>query len=109
MPKKRSKSSHAPIHILEHLRWWGREIRIQRIAQRLTAVELARRIEVSHPTMGRIEKGDPAVAVSSYMFAIYCLGLTGILTTEPTDESRLEQSSNKRAKRDKLAEELGYF
>ena len=109
MPKKRSKSSHAPIHILEHLRWWGREIRTHRIAQRLTAVELARRIEVSHPTMGRIEKGDPAVAVSSYMFAIYALSLTDMLTPEPTDESRLEQSSNKRAKRDKLAEELGYF
>ena len=109
MPKKRSKSSHAPIHILEQLRWWGREIRTQRIAQRLTAVELARRIEVSHPTMGRIEKGDPAVAVSSYMFAIYALGLTDMLTPEPTNASRLEQSSNKRAKRDKLAEELGYF
>ena len=109
MPKKRSKSSHAPIHILEHLRWWGREIRTQRIAQRLTAVELARRIEVSHPTMGRIEKGDPAVAVSSYMFAIYSLGLTDMLTPEPTNASRLEKSSNKRAKPDKLAEELGYF
>ncbi len=109
MPKKRSKSSHAPIHILEHLRWWGREIRTQRIAQRLTAVELARRIEVSHPTMGRIEKGDPAVAVSSYMFAIYALSMTDMLTPEPTNASRLEQSSNKRAKRDKLAEELGYF
>lgn len=109
MPKKRSKASHAPMHILEHLRWWGREIRIQRIAQRLTAVELARRIEVSHPTMGRIERGDPAVAVSSYLFAIYCLGLTDLLSPEPTDASRLEQSSNKRAKRDTLAEELGYF
>jgi len=109
MPKKCSKSSHAPIHILEHLRWWGREIRTQRIAQRLTAVQLATRIGVSHPTMGRIERGDPAVAASSYMFAIYSLGLMYLLTPEPTDESRLEQSSNKRAKRDKLAEELGYF
>lgn len=112
MPSKRSKSSHAPIHILEHLQWWGSEIRRQRIEQRLTAAELALRIGVSHPTIGRIEKGDGSVAVSSYMFVIYSLGLTDLLIPEPTDQQRAEQHTpgkRSRAKPDKLGEDLGYF
>ena len=109
MPAKRSKSNHAPIQILEHLKWWGNEIRRQRIVQKITAAELAQRIGVSHPTIGRIEKGDGSVAVSSYLFAIYALGLIDSLTTEPTDEQRTTQVSTKRAKRDQLGDELGYF
>ena len=109
MPKKRSLSGHAPIHILEHLKWWGSEIRSARISQNLTAVELAERIGISHPTMGRIENGDGSVSVSSYLFAIYSLGLLGSLIKEPTVQQRAAESSSKRAKRDQLGDELGYF
>lgn len=111
MPKKRAESNQVPINILEHLRWWGLEIRQARVAQRITAEQLGLRVGVSHPTIGRMEKGDPAVAASSYLVALYCLGLTGRLAAQPTADQRTLDSSviSKRAKPDKLGEELGYF
>lgn len=109
MPTKRSPSSHAPIHILEHLKWWGSEIRRQRIEQKITAAELASRVGISHPTIGRIEKGDGSVAAATYLFVIYSLGLIDVLTPEPTAEQRSQELTTKRAKRDQLADELGYF
>jgi len=109
MPLKREKSQLAPLPVLEHLKYWGNEIRYARIRQRTTAVRLAEIIGVSHPTIGRMEKGDAAVAIASYFFALYYLGLIPRLAPEPDGEDRFAESTKKRAVRDTLADELGYF
>lgn len=111
MPRKIEPSEYCPVAVRDHLKWWGVEIRRHRVLQRVTAVELGKRIGVSHPTVGRIEKGDPAVGVSSYLSAIYSLGLTHLLAPEPTADQKSAETLSIRAPspKDATGDDLGYF
>lgn len=68
------------------LDFWGRCIRTQRVGQRLKARELCRDIGVSEATLRRIERGDPMVAVISYLMAMARLGILGQLIPEPPED-----------------------
>lgn len=72
---------------------WGSAVKTQRIGQRQTAAQLALQLKVSKPTVSRLEKGDPSISVSTYLSALFSLGLRAEAT--PTlryslwqDESR---------------------
>lgn len=68
------------------LNFWGRCIRAQRVDQRLKAKDLCRELGLSEATLRRIEKGDPMVAVISYLKAMGRLGILTRLVPEPPDE-----------------------
>lgn len=68
------------------LEFWGRCIRTQRVEQRLKAKDFCRELDVSEATLRRMEKGDPMVAVISYLKAMGRLGILTRLIPEPPDE-----------------------
>jgi len=54
----------------------GAQIRLARLQRRMTQVELAERLGVSHMTMTKIEQGDLSVSVGSVFEAAAIAGVT---------------------------------
>ncbi len=72
-------SAVIPSLVAERLEVWGKCIRKQRVAQNVTAADLCRRLDISRPTLGRIERGEGSVAVALYLAAFHVLGLLAIV------------------------------
>ena len=53
----------------------GHDLGLARRKRRLTAAMMAERLAVTRATYGRVEKGDPSVAVGIYAMALFVLGL----------------------------------
>ncbi|MES2830516.1 MAG: helix-turn-helix domain-containing protein [Pseudomonadota bacterium] len=59
---------------MEKLRTWGAAVRKQRIAQGIRASDLSHRLNISHPTLRRLEQGEPTVGAGVYLAAMHVLG-----------------------------------
>lgn len=75
MSKKLIQDASVPSFVLEKLQLWARAIRVQRVAQGLTADALSARIGISRSTMRRLELGEPAIAAHVYLSAMWIVGL----------------------------------
>lgn len=75
--KKIRSAGEVPSVVAERLRIWGAAIRKQRIAMNITADDLCGRLATSRPTLRRIERGDPSVAVALYLAGLNVVGLLG--------------------------------
>ena len=53
----------------------GERLRLARVRRSLSAVVFAERMGVSRMTLSRLEKGDPNVALGTYLRALRILGL----------------------------------
>jgi len=53
----------------------GQRIQLARLRRKLTAVLFAQRLGVSRDTLQRLEKGDPNIALGTYLRALRVLGL----------------------------------
>ncbi len=69
---KASRLSPASREALEVLGWAVRAGRLQR---RWTVAELAERVGVSRPTIAKVERGDPSVAIGTYFEAATLVGV----------------------------------
>lgn len=84
MPKKLTPDEAVPTLLQERLTLWGRCIRIQRLSQRITSPELARRMNISRATLQRLERGDPGSSATHYLRAFLVLGLLDDLAPTPS-------------------------
>mgnify|MGYP000741691508 CR=1 FL=1 len=75
MPKKNQHKNFVSVEVAIHLEQWGKLIAQRRKFIKLTHADLGVRLGVSQPTISRIERGDPAVAVGTYLAAMYALSL----------------------------------
>jgi hypothetical protein len=72
---KRSTSLEAmPSAVLAQLRQLGEHLAIARKRRREPRKSWALRIGVSEPTLGRMERGDPSVAMGVYATALWLMG-----------------------------------
>jgi transcriptional regulator with XRE-family HTH domain len=53
----------------------GKRLRLARLRRKLSTVLFAERMGVSRDTLHRLEKGDPNIALGTYMRALRVLGL----------------------------------
>jgi len=74
MPKRDPAQLPAPTLVMERLRTWGAAVRKQRIAQRIRASDLCSRLNISHPTLRRLERGETTVSAGVYLAAMHVLG-----------------------------------
>lgn len=70
----------------EALEVLGASIRVGRIRRRWSLAELAERVGVSRPTIAKVERGDPSVAVGTVFEAATLLGV--VLYDTPEDRRR---------------------
>lgn len=78
-----------PIPVRKALRKVGADIRLARRRRRLPAELLAQRAMVSHVTLIKVERGDPAVSLGIYANVLYVLGMIdrlGMLADAGGDE-----------------------
>ena len=64
-----------PIPVAHALRKLGHDIKDARRRRRLPMSIVTQRASISEPTLIRIEKGDPKVAIGSYATVLFVLGM----------------------------------
>jgi transcriptional regulator with XRE-family HTH domain len=64
----------------------GQRLRLARLRRKITSVLLAERMGVSRDTLHRLEKGDPTIAIGTYVRALRVLGLDGDLDAVASDD-----------------------
>lgn len=71
MPKQNISPADYPQAVLQQIALLGQHIAIARKRRGETQGQWARRLGVSQPTMARIERGDPSVAMASYVMCMW--------------------------------------
>ncbi len=73
MPKQNTSPTDYPQAVLAQIAQLGRHIAIARKRRGQSQAQWAKKLGVSQPTMARIERGDPAVAMASYAMCIWLI------------------------------------
>ena len=64
-----------PLPVRRALKKLGSDIRDARRRRRIQTAVMADRLQISRPTLRKLEQGDPRVGMGSYATALYVLGL----------------------------------
>jgi len=72
MPKK---TPPLPLPVRYALKKLGTDIREARLRRRIQTKVMADRLQVSRPTLRRLEQGDPSVGMGAWATAMYVLGM----------------------------------
>jgi hypothetical protein len=64
-----------PIPVMRTLLMLGHDIKDARRRRRLPMAVVIQRASISEPTLIRIERGDPKVAIASYATVLFVLGM----------------------------------
>ena len=64
-----------PIPVTRALRKQGHDIKDARRRRRLPMAIVTQRASISEPTLIRIERGDPKVAIASYAAVLFVMGM----------------------------------
>ncbi|MBR8655825.1 helix-turn-helix transcriptional regulator [Achromobacter sp. Marseille-Q0513] len=107
MPAKLRSSDAVPTAIAHRLSTWGRSIRAQRVAQRITAADLCARMNISEATLRRIEQGDPGASASTYLTALWVLGM--FEAAAPALDAKYWQAVDPHARARSSASDHEYF
>jgi len=79
MRKAPPKNGSLSLPVQRALRKFGQDIRDARLRRRISTALMAERASMSRTTLGKIERGDPGVALGNYAAVLYVLGLSGRL------------------------------
>lgn len=73
MPRKNTPPTDYPQAVIQQIDLLAQNIVVARKRRKETQAQWANRLGVSQPTMARIEKGDPAVAMASYVMCMWLI------------------------------------
>lgn len=73
MPKQNTAPSDYPQAVIQQIEQLAQNIVIARKRRKETQAQWAQRLGVSQPTMARIERGDPSVAMASYVMCMWLI------------------------------------
>jgi len=94
MPRQNTPPSDYPQAVLQQIELLARNIVIARKRRGETQSQWARKLGVSLPTMARIERGDPSVAMASYVMCLWlvnpAMGLADLIAPQ-RDHAALER------------------
>lgn len=72
---KATTSTLLPRRAKQNLATFGEQIRCARLRRNLTIEQIAERAGCSQPTVIRVEKGNPSVAMGTYLRVLYAIGI----------------------------------
>jgi DNA-binding XRE family transcriptional regulator len=94
MPKQNTSPFEHPQAVLREIEQLAQHIVVARKRRGETQAQWARKLGVSQPTMARIERGDPSVAMASYVMCLWLinpwLGLADLIAPA-RDQAALER------------------
>ena len=73
MPKQNLAPADYPQAVLQQIAQLGQNIALARKRRGESQAQWAKKLGVSQPTMARIERGDPAVAMASYVMCMWLI------------------------------------
>lgn len=73
MPRQTTKPVDYPQAVLLQIEQLAHNIVVARKRRKETQAQWAQRLGVSQPTMARIERGDPSVAMASYVMCMWLI------------------------------------
>jgi len=79
MPKLANDQRALPPAALQALRQLGENLAVARIRRKESQRVWAKRIDISVPTLIRMERGDPGVAAGAYATALWLIGRAAAL------------------------------
>ena len=94
MPKQNTSPAEYPHAVLQQIERLGQHIAIARKRRGETQAQWAQRLGVSQPTMARIERGDPSVAMASYVMCLWLVNpavAVADLIAPQNDQAALER------------------
>lgn len=98
MPKQNTKPSDYPQAVIKQIEMLAQNIGIARKRRHETQTQWAKKLGVSQPTMARIERGDPSVAMASYVMCMWLInqasGLADLIAPQ-NDHASLEREVTK--------------
>lgn len=98
MPKQNTKPSDYPQAVIKQIELLAQNIVTARKRRHETQAQWARKLGVSQPTMARIERGDPSVAMASYVMCMWLInqasGLADLIAPQ-NDHASLEREVTK--------------
>lgn len=80
MPIQTTKPSDYPQAVIQQIERLAQNIVIARKRRKETQAQWAKRLGVSQPTMARIERGDPAVAMATYVMCMWLINPSAALS-----------------------------
>ena len=92
MSKDSNAKAMLPAPVERNLRALGENIRVARKRRKESLATFAQRLQISIPTLRRIEAGDPSVSMAAYATALWALGrvhFLGELANPEADETAL--------------------
>ncbi len=92
MPRKNLSRNAVPTLVQERLQAWGAVIRSRRATQRLRAIDLCERMEISEATLRRLERGDAGAGAELYLSAFRILGVLDDLVPLPAPDLMLRDA-----------------
>ena len=98
MKRQRTPSDDYPQAVIQQIRLLAENIITARKRRGETQAQWARKLGVSQPTMARIERGDPSVAMVSYVMCMWLINqATGLadLISPINDHASLEREVTK--------------
>lgn len=75
MPRTDKSFQQLPGNVQSALLELGKAIRVARVRRRQSARDFASRLGVTLPTLRKLERGDPGVAVATFVSALWLIGL----------------------------------
>ena len=106
MPRQNTPPADYPQAVLQQIEQLAQNIVIARKRRGETQAQWSKKLGVSQPTMGRIERGDPSVAMVSYVMCMWLInqaeGLANLISPL-NDHAALEREVTKLRARSHLA------
>lgn len=94
MPRQNTQPSDYPQAVIQQIELLAQNIVIARKRRHETQAQWAKKLGVSQPTMARIERGDPSVAMASYVMCMWLInpacGLADLIAPQ-SDHTSLER------------------
>ena len=93
MPSQKTRPADYPQAVIRQIELLAQHIVVARKRRRETQAQWAKRLGVSQPTMARVERGDPSVAMATYVMCMWLIkpsmALADLIAPQ-TDEASLE-------------------
>ncbi len=98
---------YTPNKAKDALKNLGSNIRIARKRRQWTIADLAKKMDVSSPTVMALEKGEPTVSLAVLVSALWMLGLEKelVMLSQPSDEVGIKFMTARLPKKVKLSKQ----
>lgn len=91
MPSQKTSPADYPQAVIQQIELLAQHIVVARKRRRETQAQWAKRLGVSQPTMARVERGDPSVAMATYVMCMWLIkpsmGLADLIAPHADDAS----------------------